>query len=206
MNGCYQAIPHCEHNQMKGSCFYCNVNDQLKALTDMYKTLSIQCAANHDHKVRQIDENRKISKRFDELEAALKRDFITITERIDSGFSAHLESDEYADEQIRERFEKLEKVLPRYDSLHKEWWDRIEMLEKTVSSLEGKLNEVYTRTRGLTPGRKQPHKCPVCNGTQRDYFDQLYPYSEYPTDTRIDHEGLRFIDCRACEGKGIIWG
>jgi len=41
---------------------------QVNALTDMYKSVSIQCAANHEHKLRQIDENRKISRRVDELE------------------------------------------------------------------------------------------------------------------------------------------
>jgi len=31
---------------------------------------------------------------------------------------------------IERRVEKLEEILPRYDELHKEWWTRIEELEK----------------------------------------------------------------------------
>ena len=64
---CYIGTAICEHSQIKESCWYCKVNGQLQALTDMYKSISIQCAANHEHKIRQIDENRKISRRIDEL-------------------------------------------------------------------------------------------------------------------------------------------
>lgn len=53
---------------------------------------------------------------------------------------------------------------------------------------------------------RKPHKCPVCNGSQRDYFDVLFPVSEYPQGIKLDHEGRRYQDCGACEGKGIVWG
>ena len=41
---------------------------QVHSLTEMYKKLSIICASNQDHRVRQIDENRKISRRVDDLQ------------------------------------------------------------------------------------------------------------------------------------------
>lgn len=44
------------------------IQAQLKALTEMYKALSINVAGLQDHHIRQIDENRKTSKRVDEVE------------------------------------------------------------------------------------------------------------------------------------------
>ncbi len=67
-----------------------------------------------------------------------------------------------------------------------------------------KFNQLEKEIHGL--GKRTPHKCPICCGSQRDYFDVLYPYNEYPEDTKIDHEGRKYKDCGACDGKGIVWG
>ena len=42
-----------------------SLESQLKALTEMYKHLSMSIARCQDHQVRQIDENRKVSERID---------------------------------------------------------------------------------------------------------------------------------------------
>ena len=44
------------------------LDSQMKSLTEMYKNLSINTDEFHVHKSCQIDENRKISRRVDELE------------------------------------------------------------------------------------------------------------------------------------------
>jgi hypothetical protein len=81
----------------------------------------------------------------------------------------------------------------------------LDSLNKKIDELEMKIHMVRTVvSRGNY--QQRPHKCPVCEGMQRDYFDVLYPYSEYPPDTKLDHEGRRYKDCRVCEGKGILWG
>lgn len=69
--------PICDHgiHTSRQRCIHCELQRQITALTDMYKELSIRVVGFHDHKLRQIDENRKISKRVDELDAAYKVDF-----------------------------------------------------------------------------------------------------------------------------------
>ena len=58
----------CEHQKERLS----HLESQVKALTEMYKELSLQCANMIDHKIRQIDENRKVSRRMNLLEASRK--------------------------------------------------------------------------------------------------------------------------------------
>lgn len=89
MSGChppYVEMPVCEHLvPFKYTCLECNrtsasplvqeiqeLKKQVRSLIDMYKHLSVQVASYQDHKIRQIDENRKVSKRLDEIEETLK--------------------------------------------------------------------------------------------------------------------------------------
>ena len=53
----------------------------------------------------------------------------------------------------------------------------------------------------ITPEtKKQPYKCPVCDG--RGVVPAGF-YSCYPEYTCSDANN---VPCRACKGKGIIWG
>lgn len=62
------SLEVCEHSiHINLPCQLCKLQKQIIALTDMYKSLSCSVAGFQDHKIRQIDENRKISKRMDEL-------------------------------------------------------------------------------------------------------------------------------------------
>lgn len=84
MSNCsdYVDMPVCEHIvPVKFQCPKCNpltLEKQIESLTDMYKHLSISIAGYQDHKVRQIDENRKISERMDLFNA----DMIALSGRI----------------------------------------------------------------------------------------------------------------------------
>ena len=49
------------------------LESQVKALTEMYKEISCMVAGCQDHRIRQIDENRKISRRVEEIENGLFR-------------------------------------------------------------------------------------------------------------------------------------
>lgn len=64
----------CEHGKYisQEQCHLCELKRQMMALTDMYTELSIRVIAQHDFKLRQIDENRKISRRVDEIDETLK--------------------------------------------------------------------------------------------------------------------------------------
>lgn len=50
-----------------------NIEKQLHALTDIYKYLTIQVGSLMDHKVRQIDENRKSYNKLLELKEQMER-------------------------------------------------------------------------------------------------------------------------------------
>jgi hypothetical protein len=63
----------CEHDvDINRQKFHlCELHKQIIALTDIYKGLSISIVGYQDFKIRQIDENRKLSRRLDELENGL---------------------------------------------------------------------------------------------------------------------------------------
>ena len=91
-------------------------------------------------------------------------------------------------------------------------YERIAQLEMDRNSQKDKIDILETEinivrslgSRAFHP--KKPQRCPVCQGTQRDYFDVLFPYSEYPQETKLDNQGRHYSDCRACDAKGIVWG
>jgi hypothetical protein len=70
------CVPLCVHGvSVKFECGICVdhhklnlLESQIQTLTDMYKDLSIKIAAFLDYRNFQIDENRKISRRVDELQ------------------------------------------------------------------------------------------------------------------------------------------
>jgi len=125
-------------------------------------------------------------------------------------------SEKYAHPDVIGRIERLEN---RYDSFAK--YQHPRLLQERIDKLESQLAEVKrfqditheqfkmnanTSQQTRPYERKKPHKCPVCDGSQRDYFDVLLPTFQYPSSTMLDHEGRRYQNCRVCEGKGIVWG
>jgi|ERR1700733_547090 len=73
-NTCVHGLP------VNYECGRCNdkhrinlLESQIKALTNMYKEISCMAVSCNDHKIRQIDENRKISRRIEKLEERLDR-------------------------------------------------------------------------------------------------------------------------------------
>jgi len=92
----------------------------------------------------------KVDKVLNELEKIILTDLNTLIERINK-----LENKDI-DHQIK-RIAALEK--------NKEIvWSEWNLMDERIDDIVGKLNEVYTKTMGIIPGRKQPHKCPVCEG------------------------------------------
>lgn len=62
-----------------------------------------------------------------------------------------------------------------------------------LDKLETEIN-VLRYLRSIEHDPKKPHKCPVCEGSERYKF----------TPSRGDSEIT--IECKSCEGKGIVWG
>lgn len=116
--------------------------------------------------------------------------------------------------EFRKRIEKLESKIHEViksaisiSDCHRS--DRVE-LYKRIDKIEQKLNnldflsdlinraiEVFQDNDGL-----KPHKCPVCDGYCRVLTEAA----------KVDFDGMLRAnlptgkDCKACEGKGIIWG
>ena len=173
------------------------------ALTDMYKSISIQCAANHEHKIRQIDENRKVSKHLD---------------NIDSSIRVHWDDREYFYQKIKELKnsdydERIDMISLRLDRIDHKCVDSLNALQKKTDELEQymemedrvtasdiliRLNQLEEMT--LTEDEmknfvKKPYKCPVCNGVLKNHY-----YSS------TDPNNTLLLDCKSCDGKGIVWG
>lgn len=178
----FMKCPECNWEQRPKP----SLEDQIKALTDMYKSVSIQCAANHEHKLRQIDENRKISRRIDELFETLE---------------AYNEDAEYLDSlSLPKRIEKLEELNQQCFEANpiKAIYDKFEKIESKIACLMQKstLND-----------EKRPFKCPVCSGEIKILIDPATPMSGIQAMFgKRDENGMYYKECNACNGKGIVWG
>ena len=45
-----------------------------------------------------------------------------------------------------------------------------------------------------------PHKCPVCDGAKK-VSERLYSIGG----ANIRYDKIGVVDCRSCDGKGVIW-
>lgn len=60
-----------------------DLKKQLKSLTDMYMSVSIQCAANHEHKLNQIKENRNLKEIIMELAESMNARLTKLESKVD---------------------------------------------------------------------------------------------------------------------------
>ncbi len=109
----------------------CEMEKQINSLTDMYKSVSIQCAANHEHKIKQIDENRKSFRRIEKIEGDLN----------------YVPSFDYLNSTLIPRLEKLEKNIDN-------WEEEFYFLKDKIRSPETKPHKCPVCDRGiyLQPG------------------------------------------------------
>jgi len=83
----------------------------LDSLYDMSRSHAVRIEALHEHKLKQIDENKKISRRVDELEKKINE----IALDIESHYEASIEDNEYADDQIRSKFKEFDKLKSKFE-------------------------------------------------------------------------------------------
>jgi hypothetical protein len=174
-----------------------------------------------DHHVRQIDENRKISKRVDELEEKISEKYAhpCIIQRIEKlenlidvkkaeqiicdGANLHLTILKF-----EKRMKELEDQINAFDE-DAEYLDslslpkRIERLENIIKDNQGLIGRIgilgealHTLSEENNKLKKTPHKCPVCDGHGRLNLKE-------PLITK--NSTCYSISCVPCEGKGIIW-
>lgn len=178
--------PICEHGfyTARERCIHCELQKQITALTDTYKSLSIQAAAHHEHKLRQIDENRKVSRRVDEHEEGLiihKNKLIDLDKRIYELEKAYKADYEVAKDIIFQGAQTHASILK---------------CEKGLKDLEQLF---YDEKDKFRCNDKKPHTCPVCGGS--GCGKEIYNIS-------VDgvNMGTKNHPCHSCDGKGIVWG
>jgi hypothetical protein len=145
--------------------------DQCANIIDNYAALNNRIEALHEHKIRQIDENRKISGRIDELQNNVAN---TINDSLD-------------------RIEKLEDFHEKFKDVLKADINSVQQIMDGVYKRLDELEECVNRiTEDDMKVGRQPHKCPVCNGTT------IIP--DFMSGNCI----LKNVDCQSCD-KGIVW-
>lgn len=164
------TMKRCNHGLIAHDCDMCQAQKQIKALTEMYKDLSCIVAGFSDHRIRQIDENRKISRRVDELELQIDNKSDKVDKKTLEGLQSRINDLEKSSAEIKipylfiERIEKLEifheefkKCLKRDIERHQSMWSqvfsRLEKLEekedlfhpqhrKTLEGLQKQINDI----------------------------------------------------------------
>jgi DNA repair exonuclease SbcCD ATPase subunit len=145
-------------------CYFCEINHKINLLDSKISSLI-------DHKIRQIDENRKISKHMDMVDLSIK-----------------IQCD------IREFFYKKIKELEKKQKFLETNSEKIQRLESEIDELERLVNAIKESYNSLCASslRREPHKCPICDGTGKHA-------KVLPSMSPI------YLDCKSCDGKGILW-
>lgn len=144
----FMKCPLCNWEQQKKP----SLEDQIIALTDMYKSVSIQCVSNHEYKLRQIDENARMSKRIDKIESLAKFNmspevhelFNFQISEINKKISDHEEAARIHKGIFLEVFKKIEELEKQPTDSLASWnllEDRISDLEDWTRSEEDNIHE-----------------------------------------------------------------
>jgi len=206
MNGCNssETLSTCKHgNPVKfGRCLECNpmnkisfTLDDLKKLYEEVKILMNRIESLHEFKLRQCDENKENSKLIQAHE-----EYLNNIHKI-----ALCDPEKVLANQkiLNEKINNLEKSREAHSKNHGAIFERLEHLEnlyKSSTEIESNLlNKVkeLERFQDITHAqymnKKQPYKCPVCDG-KGSHKKEIEP--------RV----LEFDICIPCQGKGIVWG
>lgn len=139
-----------------------------------------------EYKNRQIDENRKISKRVDELEFRLCG--------LDHGTQNFVKVNV---DNIHERIDEIESKISEPDD------EELNVSYDCIRETASKWHKYFN----MNTANKTPHKCPSCDGSTRKYIDPGMPMSGIESMCcNRDETGNYYKICHACEGKGIVWG
>ncbi len=184
----------------------------------IYNPISLESL--HEHKNRQIDENRKISRRVDELENAnnLYKSFFEKIVKLDNENDHHCEA-----------ITILERKVEKLEELNQKCFDEnpIDQIDKNFRALETvctdnlaawnrldeRLCELEEITKRITEddmkAGRQPHKCPVCEGSGYNKPELKIVDAKITIDgieCKAGNKVLWKSICNPCDGTGIVWG
>jgi len=154
-------------------------------------SLTNRINALHEHKIRQIDENRKISKRVDEIQKFADSHLScwnALDDKIESIGTTLIDNVRHLNERLNELEKELKCTQDALTDRNTEFFDLRDEVRKIMQ--------------GYNP---KPHKCPNCNFLGAIEFESAEEASQYGT-VMQPNGGKLFTWCKACEGKGIVWG
>lgn len=180
------------------------------------ETLSKLC----EHKNYQIDENRKISRRVDELDNSLSKHYknvadlisnisISYTEKINSvsrridelvgGMNDYVCETNKKIDQLQDENLKLRSF---YDCLSRHVNEHICKEDNIHEKCLKIADNCASHYQYLRDEDKKPRKCPVCEGLG----EIIENYQTIFGAGGIVNENNVRVTCHSCEGTGIIWG
>ena len=187
-------------------------------------------------KIRQIEENRKISRRVDELEGDVTSQQLLIDSQqkiikqlsdsnlLNSNFSSHYLKLCERIKQLEESvdFEKAKELIYQGAQTHasilkleshlKIINDEFNLFKSTYSApledmVQVNIENIYRKIDELEKGENIKKTPHKCPVCDGESRKQIHTGIIEPFEKRIiDSHGRHFMLCNACEGTGIVWG
>lgn len=197
------------------STFASEHQNMMIGLADRIFQIESQIIAFINHKTRQIDENRKVSRILDKNDEALKLHFTLIEnvenkvencferiEMIEAGFSTFRSGINKNLDKLQERIESLETTekiehkierIAKLEQLNAQCFEAnpIKKIDEKFKHLEDRLHwiEGDIAKRSYNISEKKPYKCPICDG--KGGFKDVDKKFEWT--------------CDSCKNTGIVW-
>lgn len=180
-----------------------------------YLSLTNRIKALHEHKIRQIDENRKVSRRIDDNEKGLQSHhdmLLKLEERINT-LQEKITLNPKESMELRCVLKRLDTIETTLANNVSDINERINVINRQLDTLAdndltirrsiSELEKQIIELRGLSLHPTKPYKCPVCQGEKRI---QIFTNIVEPFEARtIDNLGRHFKPCEICDSKGIVW-
>jgi DNA repair exonuclease SbcCD ATPase subunit len=203
-----ETLQFCTHGApIKFGCYICLSKKEKDVSYDEVVTTILDHHLNklnklEEHRLRQIDENRLISKRVDDLE----NDIINSDDNVND--ELNYQSDDITRLELKvalheEYLKKIDKIAlcdpDKVAANQKHLENNISKLESQLSALTEMYKEISLRHVKLIDIEmsKKPHKCPVCSGA--------CIFKIHSMEDVIANNGISFKTCPACKGNGIIY-
>ncbi len=150
--------------------------------------------------------NLEVEKRLIELENnCLTHHPIKLSERV-KDIEYRLEHIVELPTELDIRLQDVERILDKSIDKTKEVRDRLSEVEKNQDRIPGNVvNRVSNLEEFINKNwilkRREPHKCPVCDGNGRIKLSKPLVVDHHPGQSTFFS-----MNCIACEEKGIVWG
>lgn len=104
---------------------------------------------------------------------------------------------------VQENFAEINKRIATLEENYRDLFHKFNYLDERIKKIE---ETIRLHAHAISYKSKQPHKCPVCGGNGKKYIDPSTPLSGF--EAMLGHKdinGISYLVCNPCEGKGIVW-